>query len=310
MMKLSQDDVEKIVVRVVDYGLSTAFVAGQFGITQRRVQQLVKHYRETGEFPVLRRPGRKSYARYPENLRDEVLWAKAKLKCSATGIAAYLRKNRGIRVDNNLVHQILLEEGLAVEEPNKKGRKRPWVRYEREHALSAVHMDWFYHNGRWVIAVLDDCSRMVLAARECDRRSVEASIAVLNEAYERYKHLRRIGEVITDHGAEFYANKRDKRGRAKHRFEEFCRAKGIKHVLCKYNHPQSNGKIEKWIHTYKRFREEFASLEEFLHWYNHVRPHMSLDWRNLETPAERFYKSLQPFMLGNFMSWAEKEVPT
>ena len=46
LMKLNQGDVEKIVKRVVDYGLSTAFVAGQFGVTQRRVQQLVKHYRE------------------------------------------------------------------------------------------------------------------------------------------------------------------------------------------------------------------------------------------------------------------------
>jgi len=158
--------------------------------------------------------------------------------------------------------------------------------------------------------VLDDHSRIVLAAKECEQRSVGDAIAVLNEAYERYKHIRRIGEVITDHGAEFYASKRDKKGKAKHRFEEFCRAKGIKYVLCKYNHPQSNGKIEKWIHTYKRFREEFSSLEEFLNWYNHIRPHMSLDWRKLETPAERFYASLQPFILGKFMSWAEKEVPT
>ncbi len=54
-MKLSQDDVEKIVVRVVDYGLSTGFVARQFGVTRRRVQQLMKHYRETGEVPVLKK---------------------------------------------------------------------------------------------------------------------------------------------------------------------------------------------------------------------------------------------------------------
>ena len=43
-MKLSQEDVEKIVRRVVDYGLKTAYVAKQFGITQHRVQQLAKHY--------------------------------------------------------------------------------------------------------------------------------------------------------------------------------------------------------------------------------------------------------------------------
>ncbi len=72
-MKLTQGDVEKIVVRVVDYGLSTAFVARQFGVTRRKVQLMVKHYMETGKVPVFRRPGRKPYAKYPENLMDEVL---------------------------------------------------------------------------------------------------------------------------------------------------------------------------------------------------------------------------------------------
>ncbi len=73
-MKLSQGDVEKIVVRVVDYGLSTGFVARQFGVTRRRVQQLVKHCLETCEVPVLwQRDRRKPYARYPDDLKGWVL---------------------------------------------------------------------------------------------------------------------------------------------------------------------------------------------------------------------------------------------
>ena len=27
-------------------------------------------------------------------------------------------------------------------------------------------------------------------------------------------------------------------------------------------------KIEKWFHTYQRFRSEFETLEEFIQWYN------------------------------------------
>ena len=27
-------------------------------------------------------------------------------------------------------------------------------------------------------------------------------------------------------------------------------------------------KIEKWFHTYQRFRSEFETFEEFIHWYN------------------------------------------
>jgi putative transposase len=310
-MKLDRDDVERIVLRVVNHGLSTAFVAGQFSVSRRRVQQLVKKYRETGEFPVPGRPGRRSYAAYPVNLRDEVLLARRKIRCGATGIGNYLRRVRGFRVDNNVIHGILLEAGMAREEPNKKGRRKPWIRYEREYSLSAGHMDWYqHHDGRWVCVVLDDASRKILSGGEYNARSADAAVELLQEVLDKYGHVRRLREVITDHGSEFYANKRDKDGNARHRFEEFCRAQGIKQILCRYNHPQSNGKLEKWFDLYKRDRDGFDCFDDFIHWYNAVRPHMSLDWSSLETPERAFWSKLQGYILGNFMKWAGKEVKT
>ena len=87
---------------MVNHGLSTAFVAGQFSVSRRRVQQLVKEYRETGEMPVLTRPGRRSYAAYPVDLRGEILRAREKLRCGAVGIGNYLRRVRGFKVANNV----------------------------------------------------------------------------------------------------------------------------------------------------------------------------------------------------------------
>lgn len=306
-MKLNGDDVERIVLRVVDYGLASGFVAGQFGVTQRRVQQLVREYRGAGRIPVLKTPGRRPYAHYPVNLRDEILRAKAKLRCGASGIGNYLRGVRGIRVDNNRVHAVLLEEGMAREEPNKRGRKTPWIRYEREYSLSAGHMDWYEHQsrGKWVCVVLDDASRMILSGGEYESRSADAAVELVQRVLDKYGHIRRLREVITDHGSEFYANKRNKDGSAEHRFEGFCREKGIRQILCRYNHPQSNGKLEKFYDTYRRHRDEFESFKAFVDWYNTVRPHMSLDWKNLETPEKAFWKKLQGYILGNFMSWAE-----
>ncbi len=88
------------------------------------------------------------------------------------------------------------------------------------------------------------------------------------------------------------ANKRDKDGGTRHRFEEFCRENGVRHILCRYNHPQSNGKLEKWFDLYRRHRDDFESFEAFIDWYNRVRPHMSLDWANLETPEKAFWRKL------------------
>lgn len=72
-MKLDQDDVIRICKRVVDHVIDTQFVADQFEISRRRVQQLAKEYRDTGEIPTLDTPGRDPYAEYPSDLEERIL---------------------------------------------------------------------------------------------------------------------------------------------------------------------------------------------------------------------------------------------
>ncbi len=43
-MSLSEEDISRIVVRVVDYDMNTRYVANQFDVSRRRVQQLAKKY--------------------------------------------------------------------------------------------------------------------------------------------------------------------------------------------------------------------------------------------------------------------------
>jgi len=61
------------------------------------------------------------------------------------------------------------------------------------------------------------------------------------------------------------ANKRDKNGNANHRFERCCREHNIELIFCKYNHPQSNGKIERFFQIYAKHRHAFRTKDEFLH---------------------------------------------
>ena len=48
----------------------------------------------------------------------------------------------------------------------------------------------------------------------------------------------------------------------------------------------------------------FKSMEEFITWYNMKRPHMSLNWDELETPIQAFHRKADrrrrlPFMINN-----------
>ena len=61
MVKLTDKKIRHIINQVVKHKKSTKTMARLYGVSQRRVQQLVKIYRDTGEYPVLnsrRRPKR------------------------------------------------------------------------------------------------------------------------------------------------------------------------------------------------------------------------------------------------------------
>ena len=292
-MKLDADDVTRICRLVVDHDLHTQYVADQYDVSQRRVQQLAKDYRDTGEIPTIETPGRKPYAEYPPDLIERILELYELHEQGAEAIAQILRQRDSITIDNNRVHAILQEYDNVTENPNKQGRKRPWVRWERDYSLLTVHLDW-YQNTRedWVIAVEDDASRKILGMIETDSRSSAEAIELLDEVREEYAATGEILEVITDHGTEFYANKRDKHGEADHSFESYLAENRIKHTLCAVGRPQSNGKIERFFQTYDKQRWRFDSLEEFVDYYNFQRPHQSLRYDELETPAEAFVRLL------------------
>ncbi|MEF8838835.1 MAG: integrase core domain-containing protein [Haloarculaceae archaeon] len=292
-MKLDQDDVDRICERVVDHNVDTNIVANQFEISRRRVQQLVKEYRERGEIPTLETPGRDPYAEYPDDLVDRVLAVHHTLDGGAVAVAHVLRVRDGLSIDHNRVHAILEEHDHVIENPNKQGRRRPWVRFEREYAGVTVHMDWYYNDqGDQVLGVEDDASRRVFDMIERETSSASQSVELLDSVREELEAPVPILEVITDHGTEFINTHRDGRPCLDHEFERYLHENHIEHTLCKVGRPQSNGKIERFFQTYDKHRWRFDSLEEFLTFYNEVRPHMSLDWDNLETPAEAFDRLL------------------
>ena len=302
-MKLCNMDVQRMIMRW-QKGLPTQLLAKQLGVCQRRIQQLVRDFRKSEQVPRLSRPGRKPYAQHPEYIEALICALHLKQRMGASNLAKLLRDKHGLRISNDKVHMILRKNNMAVEQLSKQKRRKPWVRYERNHSLSAGHMDWTeWPNGLKCCVVQDDASRKILAGIECMNATAEQSIKLVKQVLDEYGHIRRIREIITDHGTQFYANKRDKNGNAEHSFEQYLKSENVKHILCRYNHPQSNGKVERWFQEYKKHRKHFTTFEEFIHWYNN-RPHGSHD---LQTPEQVFWQRAQAHLLGGFLKWAEKQ---
>jgi transposase InsO family protein len=118
----------------------------------------------------------------------------------------------------------------VTENPNKQGRRRPWVRFERDYSLVTAHLDWF-HNSReqWVLAIEDDASRFVYDLIETDGASAERTVELLDEVCQTYETDIPILEVITDHGSEFVNTHQDDRPDRDHAFEGYLHEKDIEH---------------------------------------------------------------------------------
>lgn len=270
-------------LRVLNEGESKYQARKIAGVTKQRVYQIWNAYNQTGTVPELGKNVGRPRRPISDEERDLVRSAYDRYRLGADALEPLIVRDKGVHLSHNHIHRILLEIGYA--ESGKPGVKRKidWIRYERRHSLTAVHIDWHQrpNDGPWSFGVIDDASRKMLSLMETDSPTTELSIEGVTEALKQG----RISQCIMDHGSQFVSNLG---GDSK--FQDFLARQGIKPIFCRIKHPQSNGKIEKWFDTYERHRDAFNSIEEFLFWYNEVRPHRSLNWAVLETPSQAFIR--------------------
>jgi transposase InsO family protein len=57
---------------------------------------------------------------------------------------------------------------------------------------------------------------------------------------------------------------------------------------------ETNGKLERFYGVYDQKRHQFKSIDEYVHWHNEIKPHMSLNWETLETPIQAFQRKQRP----------------
>jgi len=267
-------------------------------LSVRWFQKLYAEYKETGEVPKLketRRP-RTYLMREQEELIDKAL-KESRLR-NSVALRLYIMKYYKTTLPNNKIHQYLLKKGISKEDKKKK-RQRKYCKYERNHSFSLSHLDWHESKvcpGKFVCTVEDDASRLIICGGEFDDSKAEHNLNLIKQAvkiaFEKYSAV--IREVNTDKGPQFYSNyvtKNGQRGSAK--FEKLLKQLKISHIPSRRNHPQTNGKNERWFRTYEENRHRFKSFEEFIKWYNNTL-HLGLSRKEGITPNEAVINKLQP----------------
>jgi len=273
-------------IRLKNNGWTTYQARKIAGISIRRVNQVWNEYLASGEIPEIGKKNGRPNKPLNEEEINMVKESYLKYKVSADTLEKLIDRDYFKHIGHNRIHRILVLLGYAQKKNHKDVRKKNWIRYERRHSLTAVHIDWYFDSitRKYTFAVIDDASRKLLALIECDSPTTEASIEGMKVAMKHGK----IKQCISDHGAQFISNVG---GDSK--FKEFLDSNGIQQILCKIKHPQSNGKVEKFFSLYKAKRNHFQTKEEFVVWYNELRPHKSLNFEVLETPEQAFVRKLK-----------------
>jgi transposase InsO family protein len=208
---------------------------------------------------------------------------------------------RGLaQVSHSTIYRLFRRYHVRVRTYHPVG-KRDGINYRKQ---SVKAPNWTWHvdfagpledanrEKKSVLIVIDSYSRMLLALEVVEDQRSETVASVLESLFEQYGKPR---VLITDNARCFAPVE----AQSQHRFAQFMADQGVEHRLTKPYYPQTNGKAEAMVKTFKR--ECMARLgdswswsalqgctEAFRAWYNFYRSHGSLGYG---VPA-RFYAGI------------------
>jgi putative transposase len=186
--------------------------------------------------------------------------------------------------------QRILDENKLTEPCEKRRGQRKYVRFCWPISNYMWHVDWSQDGDTWYCSFIDDCSRKIMAAGKYTNATEDNALFLLYQAILVNEVCPII--ILSDKGSQFYANKHKKTGeKGVSKFEEELKELGIEFWTSRRNHPQTNGKMEKWFDTLKRRMKKHPdeSLLNFVQWYNNVRIHHALAYK---TPKEVYLNKL------------------
>jgi transposase InsO family protein len=278
-------------------GVTFASLSAQFGVSPDVLGRWWQRYQAedlAGLRPRSRRPHKSPHKTAAAEVRTI-------LRLRAQGLSA-ARIALATDVGYGTVQRTLERAGInRLPRPVKPRAKR----YEKQRPGELVHIDVKFlpalRNARYdyEFAAIDDFSREAVVGIRLDQTSATAT-AFLEHVLARLPY--KVEAVLTDNAFAFtmrYAKHADRRTR----FEQACADLGIRHYLLRPHAPQSNGKVERFFRTVDdeclnrhrlfTFRARARAVEDFVWFYNHERPHLSLDGM---TPVDRrklFFRQLK-----------------
>jgi transposase InsO family protein len=293
-----------VITAVVIEGRSQGEVARAYGVSQGWVSRLVARYRADGETafgPRPRRP-RTSPAAIADSAVDLIVAVRKDL--AGQGLDAgphticwHLEHHRQIRVSPATVSRYLTRAGLVTPEPRKRP-KSSYLRFQAEQPNECWQSDFTHYRlaggaDAEILTWLDDHSRYVLSLTAHQPVTGPIVVAAFRAAAAGHGIP---AATLTDNGLVYTTRFAGGKG-GRNALENELRRLGVTQKNGRANHPQTQGKAERFQQTMKKWLAAQnpqpadltalqALLGAFTAYYNHQRPHRSLPHR--QTPATAY----------------------
>ena len=279
-------------------------VARSYGVARSWIYTLLARYEAEGEAafePRSRRPKTSPSAISPDTveliirLRKEL--AGQGLDAGPQTIAWHLEQHHRLKVSQATISRYLARQGLVTPDPSKRP-KSSYIRFEADMPNECWQSGFTHYplaegTGTEILTWLDDHSRYALSLTAHHRVTGPAVLLAFRAACEQHGVP---ASTLTDNGMVFTTRLSGGKG-GRNALEHELRRLGVKQKNGKPNHPQTQGKVERFQQTMKNWLraqpdqpatlgELQALLNAFAGTYNTRRPHRSLPGR--ATPAAAY----------------------
>jgi transposase InsO family protein len=289
----------RLVITAVLAGQSQSEVARSYGVSQGWISRLMARYRLEGQAafePRSRAPGTSPGATPTATvelvLRLRKRLDEAGLDAGADTIGWHLARHYGTTVSRATINRILVRAGAITPDPSKRP-KSSYVRFEAEMPNECWQSDFTHYRLTCrdgspgadceILTWLDDCSRYALSVTAHRRVTGPIVLATFRATVAAHGAP---ASTLTDNGMVFttrFAGGKGGRNHLEHQLREL-------HITQKNgrpNHPQTQGKVERFQQTLKKWLRAQpdqpttiddlqALLDAFVEQYNDHRPHRSL----------------------------------
>jgi transposase InsO family protein len=291
------------VLKVITKELTVTAAAAKYGYSRQHLHRLLARYREGGldaVDPRSRRPRSNPAATSPQ-VRDRII--ELRLQLSGEGldagpvtIAWHLEQEGHLPPSTSTIRRTLHAAGLIVPEPRKRPRSayRRFLAAQPNECWQSDFTHWRLADGTAggtdveILNWLDDHSRYLIS---CTAHTPVTGDIVVETFVAAGNQHGLPASTLTDNGRVYTA----RHGGGKNAFEYLLVALHIVQKNGKPNHPQTQGKVERFHQTLKRWLDKQppaatvadlqAQLDAFREVYNHHRPHRELARR---TPATAY----------------------